>query len=253
MPDKSHDSSESAKRSSRFNHFDTGQVLGPLILLVLLFAVVLVALTYVFKRFQVDGAFLPENNLPVMLIAATVSLLLAVATIVIIFGRLNLTSYRAALGLPAGSVRAIIALLLILLFFITAVFLYADVGRDGSDRALVGISQTRFDAIPTADIRSATARDVEGETVWDVSLANPKNEASRDLAKQLVTTVSTLVVAVASFYFGANSVQQAANGSRSTRATSEDTPPPPTPIAASEIVAARSEPLETRDPEPPPG
>jgi hypothetical protein len=78
------------------------------------------------------------------------------------------------LGLPEGSIRALIALGLILLFFILAVFLYADLlhGTPGNP--------------------------------------GPHGSAGVDIAKQLATTISTLVVAIASFYFGSSAVSQAA-------------------------------------------
>ncbi|MCA1656984.1 MAG: hypothetical protein LC713_04640, partial [Actinobacteria bacterium] len=42
----------------------------------------------------------------------------------------------------------------------------------------------------------------------DVHL-NPSSSAGEDVARQMITTMSTLVVAIASFYFGTSSVQQA--------------------------------------------
>jgi hypothetical protein len=197
-----------SEERGRFNRFRTPQVVSPMVVLVLLFALILWVVTIVLDRLRLKGTFLPENSLPIMLIAATVSLLLVISALVIIFGRLNLTNYRNALGLPEGSVQALMALLLILLFFVTAVFLYSDIGRSGADHHLVGISQDRFAAISTADLVDATSREVDGTPVWDVTIASPKSEASRDLAKQIVTTVSTLVVAVAAFYFGAKTSQQ---------------------------------------------
>ena len=188
---------------------------------VLTVAGLFIVITFVFNRFRVENSFLPENNLPIMLITGTVALLLTVAALVIIFARLDLTRWENPLGLPDGSVRAVIALLLILLFFITAVFLYADVGRNGADRVLTGISQVRFDAIPTEQIQDSRQRAVGTTTVYDVTLTSPKNQDSRDIAKQLVTTVSTLVVAIAAFYFGSNSVQGA-----TTKATTAAASPP---------------------------
>jgi hypothetical protein len=113
--------------------------------------------------------------------------------------------------LPEGSVRAVIALLLILLFFISAIFLYADVGRRETDRVLKGIDAARLASIPTDSIRSLeSVGSGESKTFNVVLLGADKNQESRDLAKQLVTTVSTLVVAVAAFYFGTSSVPQVA-------------------------------------------
>jgi amino acid transporter len=109
--------------------------------------------------------------LPLLLIAGVVIFLGALAALVLLFVRNGLSNRNYALGLPDGSIRAIIALSLILLVAILAVFLYIGQGGLGTD------------AQPTV--------------------------AQTDLAKQLVTTMSTLVVAIASFYFGSTTVREA--------------------------------------------
>jgi hypothetical protein len=78
------------------------------------------------------SVYLPENSLPVLLVSGAVALLLSLALLVVIMRHQELTDPRFALGLPDGSIRAVIALLLILLFFITSVFLYSN-GRRGGD------------------------------------------------------------------------------------------------------------------------
>lgn len=193
-------------KAGRFRAFNEAQVVFPLLALVGLFTLLLLLLTYVFDRFRSGGNFLPENNLPVLLVTGTVALLLSIATLVIVFARLSLTSWRSALGLPEGSIRAVIALLLIVLFFITAVFLYADVGRNGEQRVLNGITEERLADIPTREILRLEREGVGVDERFNVVTTSPKIPESIDLAQQLVTTVSTLVVAVAAFYFGANSV-----------------------------------------------
>lgn len=109
--------------------------------------------------------------LPLLLITGIVVFLGALASLVVIFRRQGLANRDYALGLPDGSIRAIIALSLILLFAILAVFLYIGQGGFGTDTQ------------PT--------------------------DAQTDMAKQLVTTLSTLVVAIASFYFGSTTVREA--------------------------------------------
>jgi hypothetical protein len=88
--------------------------------------------------------------------------------------------------LPRGSIRAAIALALILVFVILSVYLYSTL--QGSPDA-------------------------------------------PDIAKQLITTLGTLVVAVAAFYFGANSVQTAtaSMATLSQAASLIVTPPDPLP------------------------
>lgn len=57
----------------------------------------------------------------------------------------------------------------------------------------------------------AVAFRVPRGTVVDVHL-KPPAAAGEDMARQMLTTMSTLVVAIASFYFGSSSVQQALGG-----------------------------------------
>ena len=121
--------SASGGRGSRFNLFMTKQVLTPLVVLTVLVAFLLVTVTYTFNRFRKDGEFIPENSLPIMLLIGTVALLVTLAVVTTIFARLGLTTYKQALGLPEGSVRAIIALLLILLFFVTRSFSTRTLGE----------------------------------------------------------------------------------------------------------------------------
>jgi hypothetical protein len=108
----------------------------------------------------------------------------------------------------------VIALLLILLFFIAAIFLFNSTllgGERTQTRSMQGIDAARFSAIPTEQIVSASPRTVGTATVYDVVLypSSSGTPTSDDLAKQLVTTLATLVTAVAAFYFGANSVRGA--------------------------------------------
>src|SRR5262245_38408174 len=60
-------------------------------------------------------ARLPENSLPILLVSGAVALLLSIALLVVIMRHQGLTDARFALGLPEGSIRAVIALMLILL------------------------------------------------------------------------------------------------------------------------------------------
>jgi hypothetical protein len=63
--------------------------------------------------------------------------------------------------------------------------------------------------MPQEEILSIQAKEVEGETFFDVDRRVNKSDASEDFAKQILTTVSTLVVAVAGFYFGTRAVSAA--------------------------------------------
>ncbi len=156
----------------------------------------------------------PEAALSLVFVAAAVVLILVVCTLSIVFRRLGIHDRDEAMGLPTGSVRAVISLLLIMLFFIAAIFLFnstrntASAGGTETERTLQGVDASRLALIPTEQIRSLSA---QGEGRYEVVLYPPSTSTatSDDIAKQLITTVGTLVTAVAAFYFGANSVTTA--------------------------------------------
>jgi hypothetical protein len=85
------------------------------------------------------------------------------------FNALQLSDPKQALGLPVGSIRAIIALMLIIIWVILSVYIFTG----------------------------------------SINLDSTKNADSIRLAQQLYTTMSTLVVAIAAFYFGSASVRAA--------------------------------------------
>lgn len=158
----------------------------------------------------------PEIILPVFLGINLITLVVALTFTVYIFKSLNLASPDHTLGLPEGSIRAVIALSLILIFMISSVFLYMQVS-DIERTEKIDFSQAEYDNISKELIYFAkpypVLRNVSGnvtrETRYTVILRTSKNEESVDIAKQIITTVSTLVVAVAGFYFGSNAVAAA--------------------------------------------
>jgi hypothetical protein len=145
---------------------------------------------------------------PVILVGGLVALIAAIALLVSLLRALGLEDRRFALGMPDGSIRAIIAVMLILLFAMMAVFLYIDTAAGGGTNSLEAISKETLDAIPgTQLIRVRPSR--SDPTRFDATVRLDRSQASSDIAKQLVTTVSTLVVAISAFYFGAQSVESA--------------------------------------------
>jgi hypothetical protein len=140
------------------------------------------------------------------------------------------------MGLPSGTIRAVIALLLIMLFFIAAIFLFNSTQNQVSTdqtRPLQGVTAERFATIPLDQIQSSETREEGETTVYDVVLYQPPvgTTTSDDIAKQLITTIGTLVVAVAAFYFGANSVQAARKEGTDVVLPAEDEETPDHPAA----------------------
>jgi hypothetical protein len=176
----------------------------------------------------------PELLLPMLLIGGVVALLLTLAIVAVVFSRYRLTDRSAALALPEGSVRAVIALSLILIFAIIALFLFNALNSTGT---LEGLSQGEIDALPDevrSQIIAITQREGTGETAqFDVQVRLLPSEVSQDFATQVLTTVSTLVVALSAFYFGAKTATPSTvevPALRIVSPTSPHTPPNDDPI-----------------------
>jgi hypothetical protein len=135
-------------------------------------------------------------------------LVLCVACLSIVLKRLALADRRYAMGLPEGSIRAILALMLVLLFGVVSVFLVGSAERSGGGRQLDNLTVAQVDALPQDQVLSRTESPA-GSGVYDVVMTAAPNAAFDDLSKQLLTTLATLVVAIAAFYFGASTVTNA--------------------------------------------
>lgn len=158
------------------------------------------------------------GNLAGILLAGAVTFILAIGGLVALFHALKLTNRQYPLGLPDGTVQALIALILVLLFFIMAVFLYLDVSQTTTDRRLNDLSAEAVDAIPAGQIVQQFQREVvigfddQGkaltETRYDVLLASPRasSDVAQEIARQLITSLGTLIAAIAAFYFGAKTI-----------------------------------------------
>jgi hypothetical protein len=136
----------------------------PVTVLVMIALAILVGLALALKF-----DFFPRSEIYIgMLTVLGVGILMLLLTIMtMVFASLDLADPNHALGLPEGSIRALIALILLLVFIIVGLYLFNVVGTGAA-----------------------------------------RPEAER-LAQQLFTTIGTLVVAVAGFYFGATAVSAA--------------------------------------------
>jgi uncharacterized membrane protein len=112
-------------------------------------------------------------RLPLLIVAAVVGLLGAIAFVVVAFSLYGLINGQEPLGLPEGSVRALLALLILGIFASMTIFFF-------------GAMRTPPPANTTIDMTAAN-----------------------DLAKQVLTILGTLLTAIASFYFGSQSATSA--------------------------------------------
>lgn len=125
------------------------------------------------------------------------------------FKALNLADKDQALGLPQGSVRALIALFLIVIFAVFSLYVYRTTAT-GNTRFLRGVSLEEKNAV-LSHLTPLQVTDV-GEGKFDVLFQEKVSEDGIKLAQQLVTGVLTLVTAVASFYFGSRAAETPQTG-----------------------------------------
>lgn len=162
--------------------------------------------------------FLPEwvkanaQTLAILLVAGLIAVTLLLYFGTIIMRATGLETRNEALGMPEGSIRALIAVSLILMFAIIGVtILYAGMAGDPVDSN--GLTTAEIDRLENVQIVSISVVDPAaspGTERFNIKARPELSDAAHDFGLQLLTTVSTLVVAVAGFYFGSRAVSQGA-------------------------------------------
>jgi hypothetical protein len=192
----------------------------------------LVGMFWLLTRLTKDGS----GSLALLAIGGVVVLILLLTAVAMVFKILGLTNDTQAMGLPEGSIRAVIALSLIVLFAILSVFLYQGVST-GPTYTIERITETQrtefFQSRATArDVQSKALMDKDGTTplknadgkaLYDVSYHSANSATSDDFAKQMLVLLGTLMTAVTSFYLGAGTATTAAKAGETKTAG-----PPPT-------------------------
>ena len=124
------------------------------------------------------------------------------------------------MGLPEGSIRAAIALSLIVLFAILSVFLNQNLlyGTSKVVNQLTDSERLHFlsdhpslqgvESVPSKD-NGNVIKNAAGEQLYDV-IYRDQNSAADDFAKQLLVLLGTLMTAITSFYLGAGTAVSAA-------------------------------------------
>ena len=167
------------------------------------------------------------GRIVILLVAGLVALTLLLYLGTVIHRTVGVGTSKGALGMPDGSIRALIALSLVLMFAIIGVtVLYAGMG---SQEELVsnGITTAQINDLENVQIISISVVDPAaspGTERYNVTVLPEISQAGHDFGLQLLTTVSTLVVAVAGFYFGSRAVAQ---GSKAAVAAIASQQPPP--------------------------
>jgi len=151
-------------------------------------------------------------GLPILALSSVLLLLGALLVFTTLIHMVGLSDPKSALGLPEGSVRALLALALLGLFAIMA----SSVLVGTQQREVKGV---KLDEISVVEKLNPDAHDIfwkpEPEIVGQprtfVGTIISTNHID-DFAKQMLTLVGTLMTAVISFYFGSSTLSQTAQG-----------------------------------------
>lgn len=151
----------------------------------------------------------------------------ALALISAVFARLDLSCPGEALALPPGSIRAAIALALIVLFALISVMLYQSLSAPYSvddlsyeqKNAMLQEPVNRVLAVrPAGCPADAPSPCMPTAMRYTVHLRQAPGAESTDLAKQLLILIGTLMTSVTSFYFASRTAEATAKAAGVARA-----------------------------------
>lgn len=156
------------------------------------------------------GAPFPSEPL-LLTVAMMVAFALVVVLVILllIFFRMTHTEDKTqALALPSGSVRALIAFALVLMFVCLGVYLQEAIANDGPEEAQKGVTQEALTALKAQFNRvyavPATEPGPDKTPRFDVTYFPGRSKDADDLAKQMFTQLATVFVTVVGFYFGSS-------------------------------------------------
>lgn len=180
---------------------------------------------------------------PAIIVLAIVISILTFTASSAVFSAIGKLKDNQALGMPEGSIRALIALSLITLFFIlaTQIYLKTSQGTVGSlqhvpedqlkDLSLKDIlSKTKVDSIKNKEYDSARKDTPKYLYYYDVESKLSVNTEASDMAKNIIASFISLIAAISGFYFGSASSRAA--GASGT----PDPPPTPDPPSPGKIT-----------------
>jgi TRAP-type C4-dicarboxylate transport system permease small subunit len=213
---------------------------------------VLIVLPCVAVYFGVDRLFEhPIFGLPIIAIFGIMMLFGALALVASLFAGMGLSDPQQALGLPDGSIRAAIALSLIVLFAIISIMLYQSISKPYEiahvSKAAVDVlvkdttSNHVVAVIPechteATDCTSCTASTEPcPQMLYTVDVLQPQGREATDLAKQLLILIGTLMTSVTSFYFASRSGPSTVI---QTTGTAPNQPSSPSPLPSSDVDPA---------------
>jgi hypothetical protein len=117
------------------------------------------------------------GSLPLLAIDGVVVLIFMLAAVAMVFAALGLSNRELAMGLPDGSIRAVIALSLIVLFSILSIFLYQGVSRGNvvtiAEMSAADRAQFIKDHTNAVDLQSVPTKGKDGSLTSAIAAPTP--------------------------------------------------------------------------------
>jgi hypothetical protein len=195
--------------------------------------ILLVSAFLIFRYgFQADDVATRFSAIVLVGLALTVVFM---AILAIIYSVMGVSDPKQALALPEGSIRALLAFSLVLIFVCLGAFLFSEVNKpceaciktlarvndsqltDLKNNFLVAPEQATddkgkplYEQIPDPKDPTKPPVDDLNHPLYKVTYSPKLNPAITDFAKQIFTTLATIFVSVVSFYFGSSVTTSAA-------------------------------------------
>ncbi|TPI31501.1 hypothetical protein FJ414_23365 [Mesorhizobium sp. B3-1-6] len=191
----------------------------------------LIVLIYLMGAWKVTDSI----ALPALAITGIVVLLGSLALVAVTFSYMGIGDKTQALALPEGSVRAVIALCLLVLFAILSIYLYGKLASPQPIQSFTELTAVDKDnlikSLSPIDVVGVTGSDDKGFTVY---VRQSVRAESVDFAKQILVMLGTLVASISSFYFGSRTAESTT--SKGTTVLSVDAQPNVSSVSPSTIV-----------------
>jgi hypothetical protein len=213
-----------------------------------------------------------------LVVGGAVVLVAVMALVAVVYNFVGLSDQKQAMGLPDGSIRSVLALLILVIFAILAVFLYDGLSSAGSTTTERGLTETELMTfiaqhpnapnltITVASTKPATATNAAATNAptnaagaaaagpaspprYDVTYGGA-NTAATDFAKQLMAAIEALLTTVIGFYFGAKTANTAAAQAATTaqQATTSAAGAVQAAVAAAQQITAPAPTLSSVEP-----
>jgi hypothetical protein len=187
---------------------------------ILPFCITIVFLVWIYYAgFFKPNALGSANNIVVLPLIAILAIVMLVSLLTMLSGILQyfgLSCPNEAFGLPAGSIRGLIALGLLVIFAVVAIYLYGGLGGSPSLASQILSNQTLAkEVLANQTLASQLLTSNQTSTI-------PATQNQVNFANQVLTVIGTLLTTIVGFYFGAKTAQGAKSDGTKTDGTTSD-------------------------------